>query len=419
MGYGRPTHWHKNSDNSISPDDDAPISVYQRDNTLTPKTAAKVTQAVNDINSVGGGTLVLPKTSASNPLDLSSEPLPYTIKTDGFVVDGYGADHGGSVVDTGSQKLFKTPSNSGYFGVDLKNFWARTNGNAVFEAYNWHGLMQNVQCQGQAGGGVGVDLTACYDATIRRVRSKGYSFNYRTRTNSNGSNTHLKFEDCISSGATGTTSMLFDGGSTASSTIILSGCLVLRNNGSGAKFRGTKYPVITDGTRFESNDHANTGDPHVVFQTDASSNPVKGGRVTNSTFDGHSGSSSTEMTTAIQAYNVVAPSRGESLTIRDNAIHTLTGPAIEVKANASDVSIGDNTYDSVGSIVSDAGTRTRMYEQIGGGVLGGIDLSSISGKEDGDEAVSDGTATSFPAGTIATWDATNTQWVRADGQATV
>lgn len=87
-----------------------------------------------------------------------------------------------------------------------------------------------------------------------------------------------------------------------------------------------------------------------------------------------------------------------------------------VKIDANDVRIEDP---ELAGALNDQGTRTRWNGTIGGGILGGIDLSSVSGQQDGEEAVSDGTATDFPYGTRATWDAGNSQWVRVDGQATV
>lgn len=65
----------------------------------------------------------------------------------------------------------------------------------------------------------------------------------------------------------------------------------------------------------------------------------------------------------------------------------------------------------------ESGTRTRWDGVIGGGPLGGIDLSRVHGQRARDVAVSDGTAVDFPKGSLATWRGTS--WIRVDGQATV
>lgn len=93
-----------------------------------------------------------------------------------------------------------------------------------------------------------------------------------------------------------------------------------------------------------------------------------------------------------------------------------TWPYVALNADASNVSIYNDDIDEIRNY--DAATNVEHGGVRGGGVMGGIDLSATSGYTPGQQAKSDGTATGFPAGTLATWDDAGGQWVRADGQAT-
>jgi len=64
-------------------------------------------------------------------------------------------------------------------------------------------------------------------------------------------------------------------------------------------------------------------------------------------------------------------------------------------------------------------TRGRFNGVIGGGVLGGVDLSTVNGQHEGDEAVADGTATGATAGDSARWDGGNAEWRVFNSDATV
>lgn len=85
----------------------------------------------------------------------------------------------------------------------------------------------------------------------------------------------------------------------------------------------------------------------------------------------------------------------------------------------SDHSLGGEIRVVGTDIVTNSVTGVTWQGILGGGPLGGVDLTTVTGQHDGQEAMSDGTATSFPTFTKATWDDANAQWVRADGQATV
>lgn len=65
--------------------------------------------------------------------------------------------------------------------------------------------------------------------------------------------------------------------------------------------------------------------------------------------------------------------------------------------------------------ISDNGTRTRYEGVIGGGVLGGVDLGSVTGQHEGDEAVSNGTSSTDQL--KARW--TGSAWQPSDGSATI
>lgn len=82
-----------------------------------------------------------------------------------------------------------------------------------------------------------------------------------------------------------------------------------------------------------------------------------------------------------------------------------------------DPNIVNTSSENVDSI-NIRGTRPRWNDIIGGGPLGGIDLTKTCGRENGDEARSDGTATDFPSRSTATWT-DRVSWIRADGQATI
>lgn len=91
------------------------------------------------------------------------------------------------------------------------------------------------------------------------------------------------------------------------------------------------------------------------------------------------------------------------------------------------VNLGGGTDHSLGGeirvvgtdIVTNSVTGVTFKGILGGGPLGGVDLSTVTGQHDGQGAMSDGTATGFPQYSKATWDDANAQWVRADGQATI
>jgi len=59
--------------------------------------------------------------------------------------------------------------------------------------------------------------------------------------------------------------------------------------------------------------------------------------------------------------------------------------------------------------VSVGGTRPRWFGVIGGGPLGGIDLSNTTGQYVGDRAIADGTSTAA-AGALARWDGSGWQY---------
>jgi hypothetical protein len=70
---------------------------------------------------------------------------------------------------------------------------------------------------------------------------------------------------------------------------------------------------------------------------------------------------------------------------------------------------------TVSGSVDVAGTRPRFRGVIGGGPIGGVDLSSTTGQFVGDRAMSDGTNTT--ANLLATW--TGSAWQPSDGGATI
>ena len=91
----------------------------------------------------------------------------------------------------------------------------------------------------------------------------------------------------------------------------------------------------------------------------------------------------------------------------------IKGVTIQRSANedlliqANDISL----WNVAAGTISVEGSRPRFNGVIGGGPLGGIDLSSVSARpeDDGVQALSDGTVTDAPYGTLATWNDANSQ----------
>jgi hypothetical protein len=71
------------------------------------------------------------------------------------------------------------------------------------------------------------------------------------------------------------------------------------------------------------------------------------------------------------------------------------GADIFIDSASEDVELWSVTVGSAG--ISDNGTRTRWNGVIAGGPLGGTDISSLTGAQEGDEAVADGTDASATA----------------------
>ncbi len=95
--------------------------------------------------------------------------------------------------------------------------------------------------------------------------------------------------------------------------------------------------------------------------------------------------------------------------------------AVTMSSDAVDTNILATTmYDLDGSglIATDVGTRTRVDGIIGGGPLGGVDLSSTTGQIDGDLAVADGSSAAS-AGAWARWTAAASNWQYADPTGTI
>jgi len=83
---------------------------------------------------------------------------------------------------------------------------------------------------------------------------------------------------------------------------------------------------------------------------------------------------------------------------------------IRIGSGASDINIGWNYLDgNATGKIDDQGTRTRFLGTIGGGPLGGVDLSSVNGQFEGDRAVADGSSAAN-AGDLARWDSANSEW---------
>jgi len=92
---------------------------------------------------------------------------------------------------------------------------------------------------------------------------------------------------------------------------------------------------------------------------------------------------------------------------------------VRVRSGAVDCDIWAETHNPPQSILgSDSGTRTRSHGIIGGGPLGGADLSTITGQHEGDRAVADGTSTASKYAT-AIWDSVNTNWNYIDPTGTI
>lgn len=100
-------------------------------------------------------------------------------------------------------------------------------------------------------------------------------------------------------------------------------------------------------------------------------------------------------------------SNGEDVTV-----HGGTWGSIKTDSNATDVDVRSA---DVGSY-NGGGTRDRWNGVIGGGPLGGVDLGSVTGQYQGDEAYADGT-TATVSDVIAEWD--GTAWVYPDSVSTV
>lgn len=85
----------------------------------------------------------------------------------------------------------------------------------------------------------------------------------------------------------------------------------------------------------------------------------------------------------------------------------------------SNIDVTDIRPDDGNDMFNIDGICPQWNGVIGGGPLGGADLTSVQGHADGDVALSDGTASEFPDGALASWDADKGAWVRADGQTEV
>jgi hypothetical protein len=85
---------------------------------------------------------------------------------------------------------------------------------------------------------------------------------------------------------------------------------------------------------------------------------------------------------------------------------------IEVTSNASDVELSPTEYgvdgDYQNAAISNSGTRTQWDSIIGGGPLGGVDISTVIGASAGDRALTTG-ASAAAADVIAVFDGTD--WV--------
>lgn len=102
---------------------------------------------------------------------------------------------------------------------------------------------------------------------------------------------------------------------------------------------------------------------------------------------------------------------------------SVSGGAIATAGGSTDVAIGGDAtgirLDDLGDVsVTDSGTKTRWNGVLGGGPLGGVDLSAVSGQFGGDRAVADGTGPAT-AGALAAWDAAAGQWRVFNPSATV
>lgn len=116
---------------------------------------------------------------------------------------------------------------------------------------------------------------------------------------------------------------------------------------------------------------------------------------------------------------------GNGITLTDVTLDTFKGTANPGTDRGAVFESSGVTYNNVRLTEVSLPTYTfgvnTLYwnDVLGGGPIGGVDLTAVTGDVEGEQARSDGTATSFPVGTLATWDSSVPEWVRADGQATV
>lgn len=94
------------------------------------------------------------------------------------------------------------------------------------------------------------------------------------------------------------------------------------------------------------------------------------------------------------------------------------GVGIHVGSAATDTWIWNPTFENCRTEIHDEGTRTRYDGVIGGGPLGGVDLSATTGQFVGDLAVSDGTSDGVSAGDPARWNGSGWEYVNRDGTVT-
>lgn len=94
---------------------------------------------------------------------------------------------------------------------------------------------------------------------------------------------------------------------------------------------------------------------------------------------------------------------------------------VHMTSNATDFDVRSTNHALDGSsLVSlNDGLRTRWDDVVGGGPLGGVDLSSVTGQFGGDRAIADGTSSAASAGDLARWDSANSQWQVWNSDATV
>lgn len=93
----------------------------------------------------------------------------------------------------------------------------------------------------------------------------------------------------------------------------------------------------------------------------------------------------------------------------------MTNGDILVQSSAKEINIAFNTPRAR---IADSGTRARFNGVIGGGPLGGVNLSSTTGQFDGDLAVADGTSAASD-GAWARWDDSASNWQYVDPTGTI